>query len=159
MHETYALMSCAAGKPCYVEKPMARNSAEARRMVEAFAARDLPLFVAYYRRAQPKFAKAKEIIRSGILGPIKAASFAYTDSQMSMPSHPIPWRLLPEQSGGGMFFDLGSHALDLMDFFLGPLQDVAGDARNIGKQYDVEDSVNLTFTAQGNVKGLRRVLF
>src|ERR1700722_5306045 len=55
MHETYALMACAAGKPCYVEKPMARNAIEAGRMVDAFAKRGLPLFVAFYRRAQPRF--------------------------------------------------------------------------------------------------------
>jgi predicted dehydrogenase len=153
MHETYALMACAAGKPCYVEKPMSRNAAEARRMVDAFAGRGVPLFVAYYRRAQPRFARAREIIRGGVLGPLKTASYTYTDSQMTTRSEPVPWRLVAEQSGGGLFFDLGSHALDLMDFFLGPLGNVAGEARNFGKLYDVEDSVKVTFTAAGGVSG------
>ncbi|MGD0768656.1 MAG: Gfo/Idh/MocA family oxidoreductase [Tepidisphaeraceae bacterium] len=159
MHETYALMVCAAGKPCYVEKPMARNTAEAQRMVDAFAVRGLPLFVAYYRRAQPRFVRAKKIIHSGVLGTIKTASYAYIDSQMNMRSDPVPWRFLAEQAGGGLLFDLGSHALDLMDFFLGPLGDVAGEARNIGKQYDVEDSVKLAFTARGKVKGWAELQF
>ena len=54
-HLEYALRVAAAGKPCYVEKPMARSHAECRRMIEAFAAARLPLFVAYYRRALPRF--------------------------------------------------------------------------------------------------------
>src|SRR5262245_32182909 len=53
-HLEYALEVCAAGKPAYVEKPMARNDTECRQMVEAFAEARLPLFVAYYRRAQER---------------------------------------------------------------------------------------------------------
>lgn len=122
-------------------------------MVAAFAVRDIPLFIAYYRRAQPRFTKARELIQSGALGPIKTASYTYIDSQMTRRTNPVPWRLVPEQAGGGLFFDLGSHALDLMDFFLGALTDVTGHAKNIGGHHDVEDSVQLTFAAPGNVKG------
>jgi 1,5-anhydro-D-fructose reductase (1,5-anhydro-D-mannitol-forming) len=146
-HETYALMACAADKPCYVEKPMARNAAEAARMVEAFAARELPLFVAYYRRALPRFVRARQIIEGGGLGRIQSASYTYSDQQMSRRIEPVPWRLSAEQSGGGLFLDLGSHALDLMDFFFGPLSNVAGNAKNVNGQYDVEDRVELTFGA------------
>ena len=52
-HLEYALKVAAAGMPCYVEKPMARSFAECRRMIEAFERAQLPLFVAYYRRALP----------------------------------------------------------------------------------------------------------
>jgi len=153
MHETYALMVCRAGKPCYVEKPMSRNAAEARRMTDAFSKKGLPLFIAYYRRAMPRFVKAKQILDSGQLGPLKTVSYAYRDSQMSRRAEPVPWRLQAEQAGGGLFLDLGSHALDLLDFFLGPLAVVATIARSAGRQYDVEDLVELTFTARGGVAG------
>ena len=46
-HFEYALRVCEAGKPAYVEKPMARCAAECRQMNEAFQQADLPLFVAY----------------------------------------------------------------------------------------------------------------
>jgi predicted dehydrogenase len=153
MHETYALLACRAGKPCYVEKPMARNAAEARRMTDAFAAANVPLFVAYYRRAMPRFIQARQIIQSGQLGKLKTASYACRDAQMAQRAEPVPWRLQAEQSGGGLFFDLGSHALDLMDFFLGPLTFVRGIAKNTGKQYEVEDQVELSFTAPGPIAG------
>src|SRR3954449_7537521 len=54
-HEEYAMKVLAAGKPCYLEKPMTRNGAEAQRIVDAYAAQGIPLFVAYYRRAMPRF--------------------------------------------------------------------------------------------------------
>jgi len=152
-HEFYALMACGAGKPCYVEKPMARSAVEAGRMVQAFRDRKLPLFVAFYRRALPRFVKAKEIIEGGELGAIASASYTYRDSQMARRANPVPWRLDAEQAGGGLFVDMGCHALDLLDFFLGPLNDVAGKADSKARQFDVEDFVELTFTAAGGITG------
>jgi predicted dehydrogenase len=49
-HLPYALKIAAAGKPAYIEKPMAMNQAECLEMAYAFEKADLPLFVAYYRR-------------------------------------------------------------------------------------------------------------
>src|SRR6476619_383950 len=61
-HLEYALKVAAAGKPCYVEKPMARSFTECSQMIDAFERAGLPLFVAYYRRALPRFIKAKDLI-------------------------------------------------------------------------------------------------
>src|SRR5215211_7434119 len=77
-HLELALLACAAGKPALVEKPMALNHAECVRMVEAFRTAGVPLFVAYYRRAQPKFRKMKELVESGAVGTPRAALVQYT---------------------------------------------------------------------------------
>src|SRR5580698_8864696 len=74
-HALYALMVAAAGKPAYVEKPMARHGPECDRMVEAFSSANLPLFVAFYRRRLPVFVKVKELIDSGALGRLTRASY------------------------------------------------------------------------------------
>ena len=66
-HLEYALKAREAGKPAYVEKPMARNYDECRQIVESFGSAGLRLFVAYYRRALPRFLKAKEIVVEGFL--------------------------------------------------------------------------------------------
>ena len=128
-HEEMALRVAAAGKPCYVEKPMARSYAECQRMVEAFQGADLPLFVAYYRRALPRFVRAKHVIESGQLGEITDLDYRMfllpaRDSEM--------WRLNAEIAGAGFFLDLGSHTLDVLDWMLGPLQNVSGHAENRG---------------------------
>ena len=56
-HCELALKAAEAGKPCLVEKPMALSHAECKWMVEAFRRKGIPLFSAYYRRAQPRFLK------------------------------------------------------------------------------------------------------
>jgi predicted dehydrogenase len=154
-HASYALAVAAAGKPCYVEKPMARNQAECQRMVEAFEEAGVPLFVAYYRRALPRFVEARRLIGSGHLGQIVGVSLRYTEPRhRQAPRDPLPWRLVAGRSGGGIFFDLGSHMLDAVDFLLGPLTNVQGAARNLASAYDVEDTVAMRFEIGDGVPGL-----
>ena len=147
-HCEYALKVAAVGKPCYVEKPMARSGAECDRMVQAFADANLPLFVAYYRRALPRFVKAKELIDAGELGDIVNVSYDYEG--MADPKRHPGWRVDPEHAGAGLFLDLGSHTLDILDFLLGPLQNPSGEATNRSGLYDVEDHVQLNFTFMNN---------
>ncbi len=149
-HLEYALRVCAAGKPAYVEKPMARNHTECRKMVEAFAAAGLPLFVAFYRRGLPRFRKAKELVESRALGTVTAVNYRFSSSSHSRTDpQNLPWRLIAAESGGGLFLDLGCHTLDVLDFILGPLENVQGAAANIASPHDVEDSVAMTFRAGG----------
>lgn len=149
-HADYAVQVAAAGKPAYVEKPMARNSAECDRMVDAFARAKLPLYVAYYRRRLPRFVKAGELIKSGALGCVTGISY-----RLAAPHHRASdsWRVDAKLAGGGHFLDVGSHALDLIDYLLGPLTDVAGVASNLASPYAVEDTVSLNFRAPGGVPG------
>jgi 1,5-anhydro-D-fructose reductase (1,5-anhydro-D-mannitol-forming) len=154
-HLELALKVCAAGKPAYVEKPMARNHAECRVMVQAFKAAKLPLFVAYYRRGLPRFVKAKELIDAGRLGQITGVTY-----RQSLPGHRnldpnnLPWRLQAVHSGGGLFLDIGSHTLDILDYLLGPLQNISGAAANLASAHAVEDSVVMHFQTPGKALGV-----
>ena len=123
-HCDLALKVAAAGKACYVEKPMATTADECRRMVDAFSAANRPLLVAYYRRRLPRFVEAKRLIDAGELGDVTAVHYAL--SRPHQPGRDHGWRADPLVSGGGIFVDLASHLLDLLDFLLGPLQRVAG---------------------------------
>lgn len=141
-HIEYALRVAAAGKPAYVEKPMARNHAECLRMIEAFAQAGQPLLVAYYRRRLPRFLKAKELIDSGRLGAVAMLTYHYaTKRPQQLDAGNIPWHFVAEQSGGGLLLDVGCHALDIFDFLLGPITQVQGTAANLAAVYDVEDAV------------------
>src|SRR5713101_4999361 len=71
-HRDLALAVAAAGKPCLVEKPMAMNHAECLEMVAAFHALALPLCVAYYRRALPRFLKVRELLADRAIGRLTA---------------------------------------------------------------------------------------
>lgn len=152
-HCKHALKACAAGKPAYVEKPMARSYAECVTMIRAFQERGLPLYVAYYRRALPRFLKAREIIASGQLGTLSSVIYRFEEPLRDVDASSLPWRYDAQFSGGGLFFDLGSHALDILDYLLGPLTDVAGLAGNCLAPYDVEDGVVLHWRTSAGVLG------
>jgi predicted dehydrogenase len=154
-HLELALLACAAGKPAYVEKPMARSHSECRRMVEAFEAAKVPLFVAYYRRALERFRLVRDLVAGGKLGTVTGASYRYASSAPpSFANGELPWRFRPVESGGGLLLDLGSHTLDILDFILGPLENVRGDARNVASPYDVEDNVVLHFSTRSGALGV-----
>lgn len=154
-HIAYALRVCAAGKPCYVEKPMARTYAECRAMNEAFESAGVPLFVAFYRRGLPRFLKAKELVETGRIGKVTGVSYHYASaSHRRTDAANLPWRLQAEEAGGGLFLDLGCHTLDILDFILGPLQDVEGTAANLAGPYDVEDSIAMRFRTSSGGLGI-----
>jgi predicted dehydrogenase len=153
-HCELALKVANAGKPAYVEKPMARSHAECRRMIAAFEQANVPLFVAYYRRALPRFLKAKEIIDSGRLGRLHSVQVRYCNAgQLNPDPARLPWRLQAEHAGGGLFLDLASHTLDVLDFFFGPLSAVKGEASNVGRALEVEDEVSLEFVTSSGALG------
>ncbi|WP_182112988.1 MULTISPECIES: Gfo/Idh/MocA family protein [unclassified Actinotalea] len=151
-HRDYTARAAAAGKPVYVEKPMARTADECRTMIRACDAADVPLFVAYYRRAMPRFATVATLLADGAIGDVRAVTLLTTSGGVWDPAH-LPWRVRPEISGGGLFVDLGSHTLDLVDHLLGPLGDVQGRAVNVAGQYPAEDTVTMTFRAGADVEG------
>ena len=146
-HEAFAQAAAGARKPAYVEKPMARHAAECDRMVEAFERANLPLFVAYYRRRLPCFLKVEELLKSGTFGRVTGVTY-----RLAEPYHRKGdmWRTDAAVGGAGHFLDVGSHALDLLDYLLGPLTNVSGTAANVGSAYAAEDTVALSFrTADG----------
>jgi predicted dehydrogenase len=149
-HECSALLAAAARKPCYVEKPMARSHAECQRMLAGFAAAGVPLFVAYYRRALPRFAAVRQAIQDGQLGTLTGVDYRFADDRHRRMDPAAPgWRLSAERAGGGLFLDLGSHVLDLIAHLVGDLEPVAGVAANRATPCAVEDSVALAGLAGG----------
>jgi predicted dehydrogenase len=157
-HLEYALLACGYQKPVYVEKPMARHLTECVRMTGAFRSANVPLFVAYYRRALPRFLKARELVESGALGRITGVSYRFASARHRnlAAGAALPWRLRPEESGGGLFLDLGCHTLDVLDWLLGPLESVSGTAANVASPHDVEDNVVMQFRTASGALGTAR---
>ena len=151
-HCELALRVAASGKPCLVEKPMAVNHAECVRMIDAFRGRSVPLFVAYYRRAFPRFLAARELLRGGAIGkPTSVHTFQY--ERLAVGDAARVWRIDPAVAGAGFFLDLASHGLDLLDFLLGPICAVAGEAVNSGGSYAAEDVTAASFRFESGVVG------
>ena len=146
-HAELALHVAALGKPAYIEKPLARGAAESERIVLAFRLAQRSLFVAYYRRALPYFLEAKALLDSGAIGKVTGVHLRFQSSGcLNVDPANLPWRLIARESGGGLFMDLACHTLDILDFLLGPLEDVSGAAtRRPDAPYAVEDHVEMRF--------------
>jgi predicted dehydrogenase len=156
-HEEYTLRAAKAGKPVYVEKPMARTHKECLSMVEACQRANVPLFTAYYRRSLPNFLKIQTMLKSGIIGDVRYVNILLNKTLQPdivwASGHNDNWRVVPEISGGGYFFDLASHQLDMMDFLFGPVQEAQGVARNQANLYAAEDIVMGTFHFANGIVG------
>jgi len=155
-HAFYAIKAMQAGKPVYVEKPMALNYNECLKMIEVSEKTGIPLFVAYYRRFFPYFLKVKEIIDSEIIGTILTVNLTNL-----LPPRPEdynrnnpPWHLVPEIAGAGYFFDMGCHQLDILDFLLEPVEDAFGWYTNRANIYSVEDTLTANLKFKSGVLGI-----
>ena len=129
-HADYAVQVAQAGKPVYVEKPMGCTVADCRRMLAACRQAGVPLFVAYYRRALPRFLQVKALLDAGAIGAVRGVIVRMIRPAKAEDADAGNWRVDPTLAGGGYFFDLGSHMLDLLDFLLGPIAAVQGTAVN-----------------------------
>jgi len=143
-HEEYALAAIKAGKPVYVEKPMTHTYKSARDMAAAAEAANIKMVVAHYRRQQPRFKKIKELVDTKAIGDVLYARIELCKpplTEQDLQDVKIAWRVDPQVAGGGLFHDLATHQLDLMYYFLGPIQKAQGVAARQGKLYNADDII------------------
>ena len=154
-HANYAIEVMRAGKPVYVEKPMARNFAECKEMLKVSKETGMPIWVAYYRITLPAFLKAKELIENVSIGkPLMVNIKLYKQAkEKNQTKDKMHWHVFPEISGGGYFFDLASHQFDYLDFIFGEVKSVKGNAKNMAGLYPAEDTVSGTWIHESGVVG------
>jgi predicted dehydrogenase len=151
-HAEYAIKALKAGKPVYIEKPMALNYKECLKINKASKKYGLPVYVAYYRRTLPGFLKIKELVISGQIGKPRFVQFLiFNYPSEEEKAGRLPWRVIPEISGAGHFFDLASHQLDYLDFLFGPVLKVSSVALNQANLYKAEDFVSASFVFKKNI--------
>lgn len=155
-HATYAIMSMKAGKPCYIEKPMAATYEECTRINRISDETGIPCFVAYYRRFLPYFEQVKHLLAMHAIGNIinVQVRLALPPRDLDYNSKNLPWRLQPDIAGGGYFYDLASHQIDLLQDLLGTILEAEGFKRNLGGIYKgTEDTVAACFQFDNGIVG------
>ncbi len=151
-HLDYVRMAAAAGKPVYVEKPMGTTLIECEAMLGACRRAGVPLFVAYYRRALPRFERVRELLQGGAIGVPRTVRVTLAWPAADHDTR-RGWRFDPEIGGGGLFMDLGSHTFDLLDHWLGPVAEIDAHAASVLPGSLVEDEVTARFTFDSGVHG------
>jgi predicted dehydrogenase len=108
--------------------------------------------VAYYRRALPRFLLVRDLLRQGAIGRLTSIRVEVLD-RLVTGDRASAWRFDPSVGGGGLFLDMGSHSLDLVDFLAAPIARVAGFAVNTGGAYPTEDVTTSSFLLESGVPG------
>jgi predicted dehydrogenase len=123
-------------------------------MVDACAAAGVPLWVAYYRRALPRFLKVRELIERGAIGRVRAVNSRLERRLAAWDAAgPMPWRVDAARSGGGPFFEGACHTFDMLDFLFGPIAETAAIADNQAGAYDGEDIVAASYRLGSGIVG------
>ncbi|WP_095146362.1 MULTISPECIES: Gfo/Idh/MocA family protein [unclassified Pseudomonas] len=154
-HHAYSLMVAAAGKHCCVEKPMALNLRQSQAMQQAFADAGLHLFVSYYRRSLPRFQQVRQWLQDGRIGEVRHLTWTLTKAPSPADRDgSANWRTDPRIAGGGYFVDLASHGLDLFQYLLGDIVEVAGFTARQAGLYAAEDAVTASWRFASGATGM-----
>lgn len=137
LHLQCAKQAAEAKKHIFLEKPIARNVAEAKEIISVARRNSVKLMIGYPLRFNTKFCSLKEKIGSGVLGDVEVAYASYISSgpffhraESYVPS-PVPeWWFKKELTGGGALVDLGSHMINLLRSYFGEITDIKSRLRH-----------------------------
>jgi UDP-N-acetyl-2-amino-2-deoxyglucuronate dehydrogenase len=113
-HAEQTIMAARAGKNVLVEKPMARNSSDAERMVRACADAGVTLAVVSQHRFRAAQLRARELIRDGAIGKLRMIRLSGINRWWDFTTNGDAWKIDPDHMN--VFHDWGSHACDVLRF-------------------------------------------
>jgi predicted dehydrogenase len=131
LHAEMAIAAAEAGKHILCEKPLGRNAAEAKRMLDAVEGAGVVHLVGHQYRRTPAVAFAKKLIDEGAIGPIVSYRGVYLQDFGVDRNVPLAWRFRKSEAGSGALGDIGSHALDMARYLAGEITAVNAVVRTL----------------------------
>jgi predicted dehydrogenase len=153
LHFAQTIQSLRGGRHVLCEKPMAMNYDEAKAMVAAANTSSRILGVSYYRRAYPKVNRARQLLEQGGIGKAVLA-YASCHTWFTAEDGKRSWLLDPAQAGGGPLYDIGSHRIDLLNYFFGEPQSACGKLSSAVQRARVEDNATVIIEYPNDVRGI-----
>jgi predicted dehydrogenase len=138
-HMPIAVAAAKAGKHIICEKPIARNAAEAKQMLDAARAAGVQHMVAFNYRRVPALVLAKQLIEQGKIGRIIHFNAVYYQDWLVDPSFPYVWRHDVAEAGSGAHGDMQAHIVDLARYLCGEFAAVTGDMQVVIKERPLGD--------------------
>ncbi|MCJ7582288.1 MAG: Gfo/Idh/MocA family oxidoreductase [Candidatus Aminicenantes bacterium] len=131
------------------EKPFSINSSRAQAMFQKAKRHNVLITMASKFRYVDDLIRAKRIVRSGILGDIVSFKNSFiSDVDMSQ-----RWNSSPHLSGGGVLIDNGTHSVDIVRYFLGPIEEIFVCESKGSRGLEVEESVHVQVKTENGCEG------
>jgi predicted dehydrogenase len=132
LHVSVLTRVLASGKHAFAEKPIGRTVEEALDLTRKAHESNAVTGVGFSFRRLPPLAAVAEAVAAGEVGrPHTVRGWYYADYAAD-PSGALSWRYSQEQSGGGALLDIGSHAIDAVQYVAGPITRVlSADLRTV----------------------------
>jgi predicted dehydrogenase len=127
-HVEPVVAAAEAGLDVFCEKPIATSVADAERMVEAIDHAGVDGTAAFVSRFSQEATRAKAIVDSGVLGEIATARAVIGlagIAEIGCPPEMAAWMEDPVLGGGGAWIDEGTHAVDLLRWLVGDVEQVS----------------------------------
>lgn len=138
-HAPIAIKALRAGKHVLVEKPMALTMRDARQMVELAESRGLVLAVSLQTRYLTQVRAIKEAVEAGDFGRLAHGVVSVRWNRSREYYAASPWRGTREMDGG-IFLNQCIHYIDLLQWMLGPLESIYGQADTFVHSIETEDA-------------------
>jgi len=163
-HSPLVLAAAAHRKHIFCEKPLAASLEEARAMVDAADQADVRTLMGFSNRWNPLFQQVRELLNAGHFGTIYHVHSQNFNGGLLGSRPAFSWRTDPARTGSGILGDLGAHAIDLIQFLLGPISEVCASLRTCrsplfdrlnGQEHPatVDDDVNLLLRLANGAEG------
>lgn len=153
MHYDICKMAATHGIAVFCEKPFTTSPDQAKELAEIFTQRGLVNQVGYVNRFNDMFLTTNELLSQGVIGDVIRFKSEIFSCTISKPQSGIGWRSKRE-NGGGVTYEMASHAIDLVNFIIGTPAKVAGATVNYVYSQDVEDVVSATLLYDNNTVGM-----
>ncbi len=150
LHVPQALQCIAAGLPILLEKPVATTVAEGARLLEAATASSARVLVGHHRAHSPIMAKAREVVESGRLGRLVAATGSATFYKPDHYFSEAPWR---REIGGGPILLNMIHEVHNLRLLCGEIVAVQAIASYATRGFPVEDTVSISLCFASGMLG------
>jgi 1,5-anhydro-D-fructose reductase (1,5-anhydro-D-mannitol-forming) len=153
-HKYYGLKVALAGKICCIEKPLSPSYQDSLALYDTFKEKNIPLFVAYYRRSLPRFLQIKTWLDSDKIGEVRHIRWHLSKPTTKQDlSDNYNWRTDATIATAGYFDDLASHGLDLFVFLLGNIKEASGMTLNQQGLYSAKDAVSASWLHESGITG------
>ena len=157
-HAAIAIGAMESGRHVIVEKPMTVDLREADAMIACAHRTGCTLAVIFQRRFWPAALRGRKAIEDGKLGPIVSGECELTWWRTEAYYRRDPWRGRWDTEGGGVLCNQGIHALDMFQWYMGPVDTVWARWANLSHPYiEVEDNAVAAVVFESGALGVIRM--